>query len=91
MQETIWCNEKDSVAYPKKCIKSKDVNVYMHDSGLICTHDYSCPCCRENSAVLDLSNGIMQPCRICSAKGYRIIKTVSFWKHIGNMLKGVRL
>ncbi len=53
------------------------VNVYMHDSGMMATHDYSCPVCRIEHACLELSCGLMQPCWGCQEKGYKLIKTVA--------------
>lgn len=57
--------------YPED-LQVKDVNVYIHPSGMIMTHDYSCPVCREDHAIL--SRGIMQPCWKCQEKGYTIVK-----------------
>lgn len=48
------------------------VNVWMHDSLMAARHDYSCPVCREAHAVLDLSSGLMQPCRGCQKQGYTL-------------------
>ena len=73
MQNTYHCNGEGLPDYPTD-VKVKDVNVWMHDSGMIMTHDYSCPVCREESAVIDGSTGLMQPCRKCEIKGYRLIK-----------------
>ncbi len=73
MQYTYNCNGPGLPNYPTN-IKMKDVNVWLHDSYITGTHDYSCPCCRENKAVLDLGTGIMQPCSHCQEKGYYIIK-----------------
>jgi hypothetical protein len=67
MQITDYWNYPNSV-------QVQDVHVFMHDSGMVSTHDYSCPVCREDHAVLDLSSGIMQPCWSCQEKGYVIIK-----------------
>lgn len=57
----------------------KDVNVYVHDSGMFAVHDYSCPVCREKHAIIDLSCGIMQPCRACEKLGYRVVKCDGWW------------
>jgi len=58
--------------YPEE-LEVADVNVYMHDSGMVCTHDYSCPVCRTEKAVLDSSTGLMQPCWCCQ-KDYKLVK-----------------
>jgi ribosomal protein L37AE/L43A len=73
MQTTHHCNGPGLPNYPSN-VKPKAVNVWVHDSGMIMTHDYSCPCCRENSAVIDGSTGIMQPCWKCKEQGYKIVK-----------------
>ena len=52
----------------------KTVNVYPHDSGMVYHHDYSCPICSVHHAVLDLSQGIFQPCRSCMEKGWAVVK-----------------
>jgi hypothetical protein len=72
MQITHETNGKDLPDYPQN-LQVKDVNVFMHDSGMIATHDYSCPCCRKNHAILDLSCGLMKPCDACS-NTYELVK-----------------
>lgn len=73
MQHTHQCNGPGLPDYPED-VKPKDVNVWQHDSGMMSTHDYSCPVCRKQSAVLDHSAGLMQPCWDCQKKGYKLIK-----------------
>ncbi len=73
MQHTHECNGAGLPDYPQD-VKPKDVNVWRHDSGMIMTHDYSCPCCRDSSAVIDGSTGLMQPCWGCQEKGYKLVK-----------------
>lgn len=48
------------------------VNVYT--DGMVVSHDYSCPVCRRNHAVLDMRVGIMDTCWSCRKEGYRIVK-----------------
>jgi hypothetical protein len=73
MQKEYQTNGVGLPNYPDD-LQVKDVSVYLHDSGLIATHDYSCPVCRRNHANLNLNTGIMQPCWKCSLKGYELIK-----------------
>jgi len=73
MQHTHDCNGPGLPDYPTD-VKPKDVNIWLHDSYMVMTHDYSCPVCREHSAVMDCSTGLMQPCRKCQDNGYRLIK-----------------
>lgn len=84
MQITHETNGKGLPDYPIG-LPVQNVNVFMHDSGMCATHDYSCPCCRTNHALLDLSTGLMQPCTECS-KTYRIVKVEKnkkgFWKRL---------
>lgn len=84
-QHTHYDNYPEPDALP-----IKDVEVFIHPSGMMATHDYSCPCCREHKAVLNLSVGIMQPCRKCQST-YAIVKKPTnkfklfLLKHIFNM------
>jgi len=71
-QHTHECWGDDSVPYPEDSPEVKDVNVWIHPSLLIITHDYSCPICREKHAVI--SNGVMTPCWECRKEGFRVIK-----------------
>lgn len=82
MQNTFYTDSPGDPTYPEN-LKVKDVNVYIHPSLMLSTHDYSCPVCRERHAVLNQSTGIMQPCRVCE-KEYEIVKKVGV--HINNMI-----
>lgn len=73
MQNIIYCNGPGLPDYPSNVLV-KDVNVYIHDSGMIGTHDYSCPVCRTNHAVVTFDSGLMQPCWPCQKLGYKLIK-----------------
>jgi len=83
MQHTHECNGEGLLTYPLNVIP-KDVNVWCHDSNMMMTHDYSCPACRDASAVIDGSTGLMQPCWGCQKKGYRLIKkkSLSWWQKL---------
>lgn len=55
-----------------KVLDVQDVHVYS--DGPLVQHDYSCPICRKNHAVLNLSNGRMEPCWSCKENGgYEIL------------------
>ncbi|WP_129141520.1 hypothetical protein [Modicisalibacter coralii] len=73
MQHIHYCNGPDLPDFPDD-VQPKDVNIWLHDSGMVATHDYACPVCRSESAVLSLHNGLFQPCWECQDKGYRLIK-----------------
>ena len=85
MQVTHETNGKGFVNFPEN-FPVKDVNVFRHDSGMLATHDYSCPCCRKSHAVLDLSTGLMHPCRKCE-KDYALIKIDKrkWWQRLLNL------
>ena len=60
----------------------EDVLVVYDPSLMACTHNYSCPVCRENHAIL--SNGLMTPCWSCRKEGWKLHKpdTRPWWKKI---------
>jgi ribosomal protein L37AE/L43A len=83
MRNVHHTNGKGLPNYPDPdSIEMKDVNVYVHDSGMCATHDYFCPVCSTKSAVLDLSTGIMQPCNECAKTYTRIEKKKTFWQRV---------
>ena len=41
-------------------------------------HNYLCAVCREGSAVLDCSVGILNPCWKCQEKGYVLVRKKSW-------------
>lgn len=73
MQITHHTNGEGLPNYPQEPVQVKDVTVFVHDSGMLVEHDYSCPCCRKRHAVLDLSTGLMHPCWGCR-EDYELIK-----------------
>jgi len=84
MQHTYYPDDDNYGKFFPGKIVVKDVTVVYDPSLMACSHDYSCPICREKHAVL--SSGIMQPCWECQKKGYRILrknvykKWWQFWK-----------
>jgi hypothetical protein len=58
-----------------------DIEIHMHDFSA--THNYPCPICREKHAVLDLSCGVMKPCRDCrdwvTIKPSKLLKFIMRW------------
>ena len=51
-------------------IPIKDVTVIYDPSMMACSHDYSCPICREEHAVI--SQGVMGPCWTCQEDGWEV-------------------
>lgn len=84
MQHTYFPDDDNYGEFFPGRLVVKDVTVVYDPSLMTCSHDYSCPICRENHAVL--SSGIMQPCWGCQKKGYKIVrknkdkKSWEFWK-----------
>lgn len=71
MQNLIECGSGGQPRFPKQ-VAIRSVRVYKQ--GAEVKHDYSCPVCRENHAVLDLADMVMQPCNSCRSLGYIILK-----------------
>ncbi len=80
MQQTHTIDDKD-YEYPEN-LKPVDVNVYVHPSNMLSTHDYSCSVCRTNHAVL--SSGIMKPCWECQREGWQLSQKDNrpWWKRL---------
>jgi hypothetical protein len=72
MQYTYVPGDPDYENFLWRDREVKDVTVVYDPSLLTCSHDYSCPVCREKYAVL--SRGVMQPCWDCQGRGYKIVQ-----------------
>lgn len=73
MQTTHECNGEGLPDFPSE-VPVTPVNVWMHDSGMVCQHDYSCPVCRTEHAVMQLHTGVMQPCWVCQTRGFILVR-----------------
>ena len=62
----------------------QDVHVYLHPSLMCMAHDYSCPVCRTNHAVIDGSTGVMGPCWSCQKDNWEIVQVDKrpWWKKL---------
>jgi len=91
MQKTHSIDDK-GFKYPDD-LQPADVNLYIHPSGMLATHDYSCPICREKHAVFNTNDGTMNPCWGCQKEGYHIVKIEKSWwtRILFNMLTGKEL
>ena len=81
MQHTTAPGDDDYVYVEH--LEVQDVHVVYDPSLMTCTHDYSCPVCRDKHAVL--SRGLMTPCWTCREK-YALVEKVErnwFQKLIG--------
>lgn len=52
-----------------------ELNLYMHDSGMMCTHNIPCTVCKTNHAVFNLADGVAEPCRECRRLGWSLTFT----------------
>jgi hypothetical protein len=59
------------IEYSGRNMKLAEIKVI--ELGPIAVHNMPCPVCREEHAVLDLSCGIMTPCRKCQKEGYWLV------------------
>lgn len=69
----------------KYCEDLPKLHLFMHDSGMLATHNIPCTVCLTKHAVFNTSEGRPEPCRDCQDKGYYIGKKVpskwyEFWK-----------
>jgi len=67
------------------CKDLPQVEVYMHDSGMLATHNMPCSVCKIEHAVF--CNGMFEPCWKCQEEGWVTIKNTKleekwyeFWK-----------
>lgn len=81
MQKEIYCGGPGNPSFPEKTVVTP-VKVWIHPSGMIANHNYSCPVCREYHAILDFDTGIMQPCSRCQMNDYRVVQHVDLWIRI---------
>lgn len=66
---------------PSEVSELLTVKVYV--GGPFALHNYPCTVCRTNHAVLDLGNGIMQPCWDCQQSGYKVVKLKRLHRFFG--------
>ncbi|KKM67127.1 hypothetical protein LCGC14_1474300 [marine sediment metagenome] len=72
--------------YPKGPIPKKKelspafIEVWHHESGLAATHNFPCPVCKTNTAILFMNDGQFYPCDQCSSKGWHTVKLNRFWR-----------
>lgn len=50
------------------------IEINDYGTGLVATHNYPCPVCRQRHAIYQLNDGIMQPCPKCQESGWRVRK-----------------
>lgn len=48
------------------------------DGGLWAIHNFPCPVCREEKAVMDLASWQFHPCSECNHYGWRLINTTDY-------------
>ena len=77
-----YSNIKLEKCYEVNCNPETAPFLYRID-GPIAFHNYLCAVCRDEKAVIDLSEGVLQPCWVCQKSGYRVVRlnwfTKFFW------------
>ena len=56
------------------CEELPNIHVFMHDSGMMATHNMPCPVCKTNHAVFVSSEGYFDACRKCQVDGWYVGK-----------------
>lgn len=56
------------------CKNLPDIHVFMHDSGMVATHNMPCPICKTNHAVFVTGEGRFDVCNSCSKEGWYVGK-----------------
>ncbi len=78
---TGFVDFNDAEAYCKDLPK---ISVFMHDSGMVSTHNMPCPVCKTNHAVFVTSKGFFDVCHNCRKVGWfvgkREVGTKKFWE-----------
>ena len=66
-----FANYRDAEKY---CENPAEIKMFIHDSGLVCTHNIPCPVCKTRHAIFILSKGYAEPCDHCQALGWNLVK-----------------
>lgn len=82
-----YTNGDGFISYDKAeelCKDLPELHMFMHDSGMLCTHNIPCGICKTNHAVFVSSGGYCEPCRDCQDLGW----SISFKKPSETILEG---
>ena len=87
--DSIWYEKENYTAYYTNgeglipyeeaealCKDLPQVEVYMHDSGMVATHNMPCSVCKVEHAVFN--SGLFEPCWKCQEEGWVTIKMSKF-------------
>jgi hypothetical protein len=66
---------RDAEDYCKDLVK---VELFMHDSVMVSTHNMPCAVCKLECAVFH--GGLFEPCWNCQEEGYKLVKVDKSWK-----------
>ena len=56
------------------CKELPQLHLFMHDSGMVATHNIPCTVCKTNHAIFNTSEGVAYPCNECQEEGWALIK-----------------
>jgi hypothetical protein len=87
--QAIWCTKDNYTAYYTNgegfipyeeaeviCEDLAEIEVYVHDSGMLATHNMPCSVCKVKHAVL--YSGMFEPCWSCQEEGWVTTKMIKF-------------
>lgn len=97
---TPWCQKGNYTAHHTNgkgfadysdaevfCKGLPQIHMFIHDSGMICTHNMPCSVCKVDHAVFNCNTGLFHPCRSCEEEGWVTTKMTKlerkwyeFWK-----------
>lgn len=66
-------NGKGLHDYPED-LPLAEIEVYLHDSCMVCKHNFPCPVCKTKPAMADARGMYMMPCGTCQEEGYQLVK-----------------
>lgn len=84
-----YTNGKDFISYndaEERCKTLPKIEMFMHDSGMVATHNYPCPICKTKHAVFATNYGYFDVCHSCRKDGWFVGKRDvgnkwwEFWK-----------
>lgn len=88
LENSVWLRKGNYTAYYTNgenlvsfdeaeilCRKLPELKMFMHDSGIACTHNIPCGVCKTNHAVFNTSLGVTEPCWDCRKEGWSLQKS----------------
>lgn len=88
LKNSIWLQKGNYTAYHTNgeglipfedartlCEEPVEIKMFMHDSGMDCTHNIPCCVCKTNHATFNTSLGVTEPCWDCRKEGWSLQKS----------------